>query len=507
MLKRKPFRTRTRQKFPYKIEQLISICLALTQLDSEVCILDKPQIEKLESFIREKMFETNMPGLTLAMRDASGERLERAFGFSDIRSGIEMTPDTCFCIGSITKSFTAISVLRLSENGSLSLKDNVGEHIPKLRGTAFDGVTIHNLLSHTSGVSTLGSAERKLTREIWGGDSNGTGQSSAGEEFYSTLRHSGDWIVGPPGSRFSYLNEGYRILHDIVEESTGESYEKYVTENILMPIGMTSSFFMLEKEDTVHRKIASPYSTVFSSVPTLSLLPGGTPGSGSLFSNVQDMSKYAEMLINRGRSESETVLNETSLKMMEDIHVETEVTEIGKFGERQVPGMGYGYGLNVNNNFFGHKLLSHGGSVFVYTSYLGYEPETQVYTVLLSNTTAYPLGNLGRFALALSMGKDPHTMNFLKSQEILRRASGTYHTYRGTIKLTIRQVGEFLEIRNNYSNQPILLIPEQLDEESSRFYSIQGFQKIYAEFSFGREYDEVVYSGTKYKKFTTSTQS
>ena len=463
--------------------------------------MDSLTKERLETHIREKMFETSTPALTIAIRGQKEGNYDNAFGYSDVASGRKAETRTCFGIGSLTKSFTAICVLRLYFDGKLDLADSITKYIQEIRGTVFDRVTLHHLLSHSSGVSTLGTAETMLMNRIkgsWGTD------KSRDEIFYGALRQAGDWLVGAPGERFSYLNEGFSLLHDVVERVSGSSYEQFVEQNVFDPIGMKDTFFLNNASDAEAHDIATPYSAISSRVPVPTPLLGGTPGSGSIFSNVIDLSKYMEMLVNRGSIGRRKIIDSSGIDMMESVHTKISGEEIGPEGCREVKGAGYGYGLNVSSDFFGRKLVSHGGSVFVYTAYMGFVRESGESVAILSNTTGVQLGNLGKYALAVAMGMDPRELVTYRNLEAMKLLAGTYETLGGSIRLDIRAAGERLEMRNNYSTDATVLFPEVINTAHSRFFTLSGFQKVYADFvPKGEGRVDLIFSNSKYRKKTS----
>ncbi len=456
--------------------------------------------ETIEQFIRKRMLETRIPGLAISYRGQNGESKEEAFGFSDLNLGSPVTAKTCFALGSLTKAFTSISILKLREAGKLELDRSVSHYIEQLEGTCFEKVNIHHLLTHTSGIATLGSAERSLLRQMSPGSEAQERQTGEADSFYETLRHAGEWTIAPPGSEFCYLNEGYTLLHNIVEEVSGLSYEEYVEKNIFEPLGMRDTFF-LGRVDRSRHEIATPYSTVSSSIPVPVEPVGGTPGSGSIYSNVVDMGKFIEMLINRGTLKGTTILEAEDVERMEELHAEVHSTEIGPNGPKISGNLGYGYALNVDRDFFGKKLLSHYGSVFVYTSYMGYVPELGTFTVIMCNTTGYPLGVIGKFALSMLTGNDPSDLTFLRNNEITGGLCGQYESYLGTISVEVSHEDNFLRLKPNYSSTSVLLIPELISEDKAVFYALQGSIRVYAYFTVReRKGIEVNYSSQRLKR-------
>ncbi len=115
--------------------------------------------EKLESFIFEKMSKTYLPGLSIAIVNGEEIAYSKGFGFKDLEYGLKATPQTLYGIGSVTKSFTALSIMRLAEEGKLSLDDCVSKYVPLNLESKGEPVKVWHLLCHASGIPALAYAE------------------------------------------------------------------------------------------------------------------------------------------------------------------------------------------------------------------------------------------------------------------------------------------------------------------------------------------------------------
>ncbi|MDH5461269.1 MAG: beta-lactamase family protein [Candidatus Bathyarchaeota archaeon] len=196
--------------------------------------------ENLEGFILEKMSKTKIPGLSIAIVQGDETIFARGFGLRNLSSGLPASPRTLYGIGSVTKSFTAMAIMQLAEEGKINLDDPVEKHIPiKLRPLG-KTVSIHHLLTHSSGLPALAYAEAFI-RSVLGLDHHWLPVSSP-EDIMVFLRDAEKWAVSRPGENFFYLNEGYVLLGYLIAKLSGVGYEEYIRKRILEPLRMSRTF-------------------------------------------------------------------------------------------------------------------------------------------------------------------------------------------------------------------------------------------------------------------------
>ena len=442
--------------------------------------------ERLERFVISKVSRYRMPSLAIAVTGRDRTIYSRAFGFADVEKGVPASPATIYGVGSITKSFTALSIMRLAEEGRLSVEDPVSRHLPidlKVRGVE---VTIHHLLTHSSGVPAMAYAEALIRGYIEA--TRDWLPLTDPRDVLVFMREADGWSVARPGERFYYLNEGYVLLGMIIESASGYAYPDYVRRHILDPLGMESSFFIGERDDEA---VATPYVVDRDSRIIRSRAPKGILADGGLMSSVLDLSRYLRMLINRGRLGDTRIVDESSIEEMEKPHIPVPWQLFG--------GEGYGYGLIVYPNFLGRKLVGHSGSLLVYTGFIGYVAEEGLGVAVLSNSTGYPTINIGVYALSLAMGEDPEGLEVFKRERILESLEGSYRGFNGNIRFEVKRSGDFLILsyRDKYASLETPLIPERLEEDYSSFYTLQYGRKMKAEFY--RENGRIVLLYERYK--------
>ena len=444
----------------------------------------------LEEFILESMRKAKIPGLSIAIVESGEIVYARGFGFSDIASGVNATPRTLYGIGSVTKSFTALAIMQLLEQGKLRLDDAVEKYVPlKLRPFGAP-VTIHHLLTHSSGVPDLGYADAFLSGVL--GYDNSWFPVASAEDVMAFMKDANEWAVAKPGERFFYLNEGYVLLGYIISKLSGLSYEEYVRLRILEPLRMTRTFFSKVDVEKDNDK-ATPYIVDKEGKHNPSRFPYGISSDGGLISNVLDLSNYLKMCLNKGEFEGKPLLNQKNFDLLVEPHAPVPDGIFGK--------LAYGYGWGITPNFCELKLVSHGGSVGVYTSYVAYLPDRKLGVSVLANSGGLE-STIALYALALLIGHDPKTLPFVATDRILSKLEGQYEAYKGTAKIAIAKRGGILyfEYKNKYEEEIIPLTPEKLEEDHARFYVIAAGVKTTFEFEIKNDKIELVDQRKKFVK-------
>ncbi len=307
----------------------------------------------LDEIIQKSIVSNRIPGVAVSAAQNGEIVYSRGFTGSWSRSGEKISTDTLFYIGSISKSFTALGIMQLVEAGLIDLDNSVQEYITDFQvdDNGFDGmITIRHLLHHRSG----------LTEKEYFNDLPADLSIEAGVKDLYGMRLSYN-----PGDGFSYFNPNYNILGLVIEKVSGQSYENYLTENILQPLEMFNTY--LNKDDAAG--VVSGHGAVFS-IPIkrdekfkVYNLP-----SGYIVSNINDMSNYLLYQLS-GEFKGRQLLSED---FFEILHLPYE-------GEQ-----GYGMGWNKGTKF-DQKLVEHGGSLFNYSANMALLPDSETGVVVLIN--------------------------------------------------------------------------------------------------------------------------
>ncbi len=362
----------------------------------------------------------------------------KGFGYRDVASLLPATPGTIYGIGSITKSFTALAVLKLVEEGLASLEDPVERYV---RGVnlAHHGAkaTLHHLLTHTFGIPALGYAEALIYGLVPPGR-RAPYPIAGPEDVISFLKNAASWADAPPGRTFSYLNEGYVLLGKVVEAVSGRRYEDFIRSEILEPLGMERSYFS-RREVEADPDVATPYALDGERGLVKCSFPYGVGADGGLLSNALDLSRYLRMLMGYGRLGDTEVVSRESVELMEGPHVRLGMEVFG--GEEY-----YGYGLMIHKDFLRRTLIGHGGSVLMYNAYVGYVREEGVAAAVLTNSPGAPPLTIAAYALAAAIGEDPARLKQVLAELVARRVEGIYESYGGTMRVRVRRRGGYLLI-------------------------------------------------------------
>jgi CubicO group peptidase (beta-lactamase class C family) len=333
----------------------------------------------LNAFIDQQMRTRNTPGLVVALTDSDRLLHINAHGLADVAGGIPVTPDTLFEIGSISKSFTAIALLQLVQEGKVDLQAPVTRYLPWFHVPSHhEPIALHHLLAHTAGLITGSEQSTEARYEVW------------------TLRETE--AGGRPGSRFHYSNAGYKALGLVLEALLGQSYREIIQERILRPLGMTSTEPVITHE--TRKRLAVGYAPFYDDRPSHSshgLVPAtwletGT-ADGSIASTAADMSLYLRMLMNRGQHSGGQILSEDGFRLMTQRVVEIPGEKGGLGGSH------YGYRLDISEDR-GHTLIGHTGGMVGYHAAILADLTDRLGAVVLSNGPGEP-AQITRFALQL----------------------------------------------------------------------------------------------------------
>jgi CubicO group peptidase (beta-lactamase class C family) len=447
------------------------------------------ELDKFDYFLYEKMTETKLPSLSVAMVKDNEVFYSRAFGLKNIESGLPTSISTNYGIGSVTKSFTALGIGKLVEKGKINFHDLVVDHLPELKKyKAFGEVEIHHLLTHSSGIPGLGSAEVLISNAI--GLTKKWMPTASSDDMNSFLDQVDNWALTDPGKRFFYLNEGYTLLGEIISRVSKINYARFMKEEILDPLDMKRSFFSKQELEN-DGDWAMPY-VMKEGKANLSVIPWGAGAAGGLMSNAQDLSHYVAMYLNRGEFRGRKIIGRDIIEKMETIYSKPPLSYFSDYG--------YGYGLFVANNFYGQKLVRHDGSVAVYTSSMAYLAESKLGVVILCNGEGYNPSLFSIYGLITMLGKDPEEFLPIKREKLLQRLEGSYSSYKETVTAQIKRNADFLILSGEDIGENIVLVPEKVEEENATFYTMKNTAKLEVEFNLGRDGIEMIFERYRYKK-------
>ena len=320
------------------------------------CINAKAQLSiesKIDSILLNK-YKTKEPGAVVLISKNGEVVYQKAFGSVNLELDVPMNTKHVFNIGSMTKQFTAMSVLMLFEQGKLNIDDEITKYLPEYP-TNGRSITIHHLLNHTSGIKSYTSLQkvRKMIRTDF-----------SPKELIDVFKN--EPFDFNPGEAFKYNNSGYAILGYIIELISGQSFGEFVEKNIFQELEMTSSFYGSHSKIIQNR--ASGYHSRNGQFKNVMYASYSLPfSSGSLMSNTEDLLKWQQAIKN-----NTLIKNETSEKMF------TNYT----LNDGSPSNYGYGWHIRKIDKV---KTYEHGGSIFGFKSMAVYIPSEDIYVAILTN--------------------------------------------------------------------------------------------------------------------------
>ncbi len=305
------------------------------------------------------------PGCSLGVSRAGTTVYERGYGMASLELGVPITPASVFPAASISKSFTAMSIVLLAERGQLSLDDEVRKQFPEWAEREHR-VTIRHLLTHTGGLRDV-----FLLIELAAPVAHGTNTNDALSRIL--VRQRG--LNFAPGDEYEYNNGGYNLLGHLVKRVTGQPLAAFADENIFKPLGMTHTHFHDDKGLVVPNRVSN-YSRDAKGF-RLAWDEGGIIGNSGLYTTTGDLLRWT-----RNFSDPH-VGARASLAAMQ---TSTTLT-----GGRPVP---YGLGLELGQHR-GLRTIGHGGGDRGISTYVVHYPDQQFSVAILCNTDAVgPVGLL-----------------------------------------------------------------------------------------------------------------
>jgi CubicO group peptidase (beta-lactamase class C family) len=299
--------------------------------------------EIVQTYVQDKTFM----GAVLVAR-GSEVILSRGYGSANLEWNVPNTPSTKFRLGSITKQFTAASILLLEERGKLTLDDPIRKYLPEAP-KVWDAITIFNLLTHTSGIPNFTAQPEYKSLK-----SNDTPVAKT----IATVRDKPLDFV--PGEKMSYSNTGYLVLGHVIETVTGGSYEKFVTDNIFTPLGMKDSGY--DSNTAIIARRAAGYMPSPGGPVNAGFVHMSIPhAAGALYSTTEDLLRWQQGLFG-GK-----LLSPASLAKM------------------TTPFKGdYALGVVVQTKD-GRKVVQHGGGIDGFNTFLAYYPDARLTVAVLAN--------------------------------------------------------------------------------------------------------------------------
>jgi CubicO group peptidase (beta-lactamase class C family) len=321
--------------------------------------------------------------------------LSKAYGAANLEWNIPNTPATKFRLGSLTKQFTAASILLLEERGKLKVDEPVKTYLPDAPA-AWDKITIFNLLTHSSGIPNFTSFPDYAATQAF---------ATPVEKVVARFRDKP--LDFAPGEKMSYSNSGYVLLGYLIERITGGSYATFVQDNIFTPLGMKDSGY--DSNSAVILRRASGYAPSPTGPVNAGFIHMSIPhAAGALYSTTEDLLKWQQAL------HGARVVSAASLQKM------------------TTPFKGdYAFGLVVRT-VNGRKMIAHGGGIEGFNTSLSYFPDEKLTIVVLSNINGPTADELGSKLEVLAHGG---TVTLPTERKETTVAASLLASYVGTYEL------------------------------------------------------------------------
>jgi CubicO group peptidase (beta-lactamase class C family) len=345
----------------------------------------------LDDYLTEYEAKWPLSGTLLAARH--GEVIfKSAYGFANIEHQVPHTIDSKFRIWSLTKAFTAMAVMQLVEQKLLKLNDPIAQYLPELNH--FSGIQISHLLTHTSGLAnytSMSDYNNRLNRLKL------THQDVL--DLFSDRP-----LAFQPGTSFSYNNTGYYLLGMIIARITGRTYENYVTDNLLQPLGMQNTGFD-DNHKVVAKMSAAYHSNQESIIHSPILDMSSIYSAGAMYSTVDDLYKWDQALYTEKLVSKQT---------------------IGLIFQENVFNYGLGWFLDRR---YDRRRIYHGGAYRGCRSELHRYPDAGVTIIMLTNYDFVPVFKLAESLTGIIFGESVHVPSHPQRYVLKDR---TYAAYIGT---------------------------------------------------------------------------
>jgi CubicO group peptidase (beta-lactamase class C family) len=302
--------------------------------------------------------------------------LRKGYGMADRENGVAYDADTVFCVGSITKQFTAAAILKLEMQGKLHVEDAIGKYFPNVPEDK-RGITLHHLLTHTAGLES---------------DFAGDYDAVSRDEYVKRILASK--LRGKPGEVFYYANSGYSLLGAIVEIASGLPYEKYLRDNLFLPAGMKDTGYKLPGWPPTRVAVGYHDGKRWGRITEKPWAADGPywalRANGGVHSTLDDMLRWHTALT------GDSILSAAAKDKMYRRHVQ----------EGAGADSYYGYGWSIAESAWGSRVIEHnGGNGTFFADFLRYVDDNLV-VILSTNDSEVKGGRIAHALARLAHGDD-----------------------------------------------------------------------------------------------------
>jgi CubicO group peptidase (beta-lactamase class C family) len=338
------------------VASLVSIPVVGLQAQSP---RDDPVQRRVDAYVTSQLHTQHIPGIALGVMRQGLIIKASGYGLANVELTVPVTPETIFQTGSVGKQFTATAVMMLVEAGKVRLEDSITKYFPEA-AAAWHGITVRQLLTHTSGIADYGGEEDTMGKGV----------------LNFRLDYTEDQLIQKfealpldfqPGAKWKYSNTGYVILGVLIHRVTGQFYGDFLQERVFKPLGMTATRIISEADIIPHR--SAGYRLVKGVLKNQDWVSPSlnTTADGALYTNIIDLAKWDAALY------GERLLTRASLDRM--------WTPVRLIDGSTYP-YGFGWGVTQVN---GHRLLTHSGAWQGFTMTISRYVDDRLSVVVLTN--------------------------------------------------------------------------------------------------------------------------
>jgi len=343
----------------------------------------------VEQIVKDYMAKNHYPGFAYGIV-VDGKLVYTSYlGYTDVDKKVAVAPASAFRIASMTKSFTAMAILKLRDEGKIKLDDPVYTYIPGMKNqhylsTDAAAVTVRNLLSHSAGFPE---DNPWGDRQLAGTDEEMLAMISKGLSFSTN-----------PGTGYEYSNMGFAMLGYIIKKVSGKTYEQYINENILQPLGMKNTYW--EYSNIPAAQLAHGYRWLNNTWVEQPILHDGTYGAmGGMITTIEDFSKYIALHLSAYPARDDKETGPVKRSSIREMHYPWDVngfnTNFKYPTGRACPVVtAYTYGLGWTRDCEGRLMIAHSGGLPGFGSNWRILPEYGIGIVSFANLTYANAGNI-----------------------------------------------------------------------------------------------------------------
>ncbi len=362
---------------PRFVAILAGVHLALVGGASAQVASDAALAAKVDAIAERALAQPKAVGLSIAVGRGDQVVLSKGYGKADLEFDVPMNAQTMLRIGSVTKQFSAAAVMKLVEQGKLSLDDTLDKLLPAEYPDTGKLITLRQILNHTSGIWSYTNDDKFMGRDA--------SLELTPAELIATFKDRP--LEFAPGSQWQYSNSAYYLVGEIIARASGKAYAQFLQDEFFTPLGLTRTRYDSNSEVVLNR--AQGYGFENRKLRNDRAIGADVPGAaGSLISSAEGLVRWNIALVN-GK-----VVSKESYTLMTTPGVLSDGSPTR-----------YGLGLEIGS-FAGHPRIGHGGGIFGFTSMLAYLPEEKITVAVISNCDSLSPGTVADAIMRAALGMD-----------------------------------------------------------------------------------------------------